>query len=98
MINPFENGFHMQQDHGQYYTKNNGTGQNSGPNQFSGIGSQQCRHSSVNTGSAWNENQNLSERCRTQSPAVHQFLEAWAGNMQKEIERQVKEMQIFLRG
>ena len=53
---------------------------------------------SPDTSSIWNQNQNLIQRCTSPNPAVHQLLEVWAGNMQKQIENQVKEMQMFLGG
>ena len=33
---------------------------------------------------------NFQTRCAPQDPAVHQILEVWAGNMQKELERQAE--------
>ena len=59
------------------------------------------------TAPAWNPS--FQTRCTLPDPAVHQLLETWVGNMQKELERQseinrnmltnkVKEMCMFLEG
>ena len=51
---------------------------------------QESHNCGMHDSSVWN--QNLSQRWTTSSPAVHRFLEVWAGNMQKEIARQMREI------
>ena len=45
-------------------------------------------------GEIWNSH--FQQRCTAPAQAVHQLLETWAGNMQQEIQRQVKEIHSLL--
>ena len=93
--NNIENDFHVFQEQrglSPFNQTSREPAPNSGSHQFNA--GMQCRNGY--DGSVWNPNQNLSQRCTTSSPAVHQFLEVWAGNIQKDIERQMREIHTFL--